>query len=122
MCQACDHPERAALEQDIRAGMPPRLAGPKYGLSPAGVYQHALRHIASSDAQATSASMKPRQVDVEMTLAPENIESIDCQDHECSCTLARMSGYQLLCYAWGLATTRDKERFCAETRSYDVPF
>ena len=46
MCQACDHPKRQALEQDIRAGMTSVRVTKTYGLRHhAVVMQHKRRHM-----------------------------------------------------------------------------
>lgn len=45
MCQACNHPERAALEQDIHAGLPPARVAKMYGLRYASVTAHEHWHM-----------------------------------------------------------------------------
>lgn len=46
MCDVCNHPQRDALEQDIRAGAPPARVAKQYGLRHhAVVLQHERRHM-----------------------------------------------------------------------------
>lgn len=40
----------------------------------------------------------------------------------CACDWCRLSGYRRLLRAWGEADRLERERFCVETRTMDIPF
>ena len=159
MCQACDHPKRQALEQDIRAGMTSVRVTKTYGLRHhAVVMQHKRRHMlaiyasplivedesqsqdAAFDVERVEASQSqsialtvesahnPQQAGIDlaprqMPLMPSTSMRVEYEPSEaCGCYWCQMSGYQRLLRAWQDANTREKERFCADTRTVDVPF
>ena len=50
------------------------------------------------------------------------VQDADADRPMCPCTWCRLSPYQRLVTAWEQASQLDRERFCATTREYDVPF
>ncbi len=130
MCQACDHPQRGALEQDIRAGMAPKLVSDQYGLHPAGVVQHHRRHMLRIPALLDSVQYEAIPIGHDIELArvdevalPARLDTVENEPSEiCPCYWCQMSGYQRLLKAWEAANRSEKERFCIETRTVDVPF
>jgi hypothetical protein len=49
MCQACDHPDRQALDTALLAGQALRVVSAYYHIPAASLYQHRLRHLATID-------------------------------------------------------------------------
>lgn len=70
MCQACEHPERMALEQDIRAGMAPSPVAKKYGLRHhAVVIQHTRLHMNVKPAIFDGVNIEPMPTGTDIELA-----------------------------------------------------
>jgi len=46
-CKACEHPKLAEIDAALTAGQPQRAIAERFGLSPAGVSRHHVRHRAS---------------------------------------------------------------------------
>ena len=72
MCEACDHRQRTAIEEDIRSGMRAAPVAKKYGLRHhASVIQHQRRHMLDMPAplRPVQYEIQPRAADIELARA-----------------------------------------------------
>lgn len=119
-CMVCEHAKVKAINAALDSGRSPNLVRAQYRLEP----QMLDAHIAH---RAASRQKKPLLQDMHYDgnhLPIQSLRSSDADigEVECRCYWCQMSGYQRLLQAWNDAAQQEKERFCAHTRTMDVPF
>lgn len=142
-CTVCLHPARGAIEETLRAAakLPWRALAQQYAVDHLALMNHKRWHMTEAK-PATWHESITRQPDaiIKPLMTPDDEMSIpasmafytmrarvesdeDAQSEDaCLCYWCGMSKYQRLLQAWNEANTADKEKFCAYTRTMDVPF
>lgn len=119
-CTICQHPNRAAIEQDRAHGVSFAALRHRYDVDHLAVMNHVRFHGAVCDestAAAVSTSDMSGMTGIGSTTASEMSLSITC-----ACDWCTLTSYERLKRAWDEATDPDRQKLCADTREYEVPF
>jgi hypothetical protein len=139
-CSICKHSHRDAIEQDLCAEpIAWGALGRKYGVHHLALMRHKREHMKPAPYDSVVSrglhetlnkpSTRVDGIEKPSALARINISRVfdapamaSAEADGCLCYWCGMSGYQRLLRAWAEANTQEKERFCADTRTMDVPF
>ena len=99
-CPICQHAKVEALQAALNSGRLAAVVAIQFRVKKLDL----VKHLQHAPIQAVQPLPERERSDV------------------CGCYWCQMSDYQRLLKAWEAASRLEKDRFCATTREYDVPF
>jgi hypothetical protein len=121
-CPICQHAKVRIINAALQGGRLPSVVAHQFRLDRRSLDAHMAHEPVLIQAPQGIWLSHPGTVIDSNACEDEGLRVSDELSDECLCYWCKMSGYQRLLRAWEEANRSEKERFCVDTRTMDVPF
>jgi hypothetical protein len=122
-CPICaNDAQRSMIDAELAAGLKPSVIAARYRVRKMLVEHHAEHLLSEPPGAQGSLRHGNRQISSGVVIPVRAHARLPETSEDCACEWCAMNTYQRLRRAWQDATLQEKERFCADTRTMDVPF